>query len=1234
MAVVVAQPTMLGDLDISPYVLQRMVMDNNVNAIEARLRRGMDPDTLVPVDDNTHPRCPHLVSGLVTLLQLACDIESRPLVFLLLKYEAEPNRFENPTFPSPLQAACRWKRLPSGKVSFGNHPIASLLLQYSADPDATPLHDLLHTPLHLAVTNNNIELMKLLIDRGAEVALGVKPNLRSVTCNRSVSALELLLNADSLPLMKSLMNVPITDVRKDRVLHLLCDHKWYCPLYCKDPPEARLDFGKQLTLIKTFLNWGADVNAVNAEGKTALHLAWSYLNVNLCYALVEDFDADYKLKDNEGNPPFDCHTSGKNALLLSLSSECRFDEEEVKQAQFIYFLLQCGLNPKSTDLNGQNALHYYCKFPTGDIEVLEALLSYCDTADINARAKNTNETPLWIAATCSKNRELVQLLLAAGADPNVRAKGNMTVLQGLSVVGGFSSIGWMAVDLCHYGAETSAEALLKTQRDERDDDDDTELVLFYELDSIKRDNDWLPFMQYLEGQHHGLSSVAALPDRTHEVDITKDGATKREFERTYFEAYLNSQIELPSVRLQVQHTEERKNANYTRHARQMAENQNTVITTTASSRPTSATSTTSATNIPVLGASAENQKTQEKEKKVPSKRKHLKGSKGKGNSLVANKMIRELAADDIVAKKVAKKLHGEDSAEQSISGSRRQQSASVYSVVSSTATSVNNATSSTLTKSASGQVPITSLPAPPHQHHQLNQNDDHDEELTQAAGTATTQDNYDAADLGSLSASGILAGLGGSVSGVVVTTGGSMSTGGGSNIVTLLTLLDQERDTEFKDDDHNERTTHASQARAASRVNQVRLELKKRQLEYDLEVASLKGLRKDRAAHKLLIEQKKIQEHNTTQEQLALAAKATAERNKARIEKVQRMAAQQKLDSSSSFIAAPNSSSSSPSQASSIDNHSQNNTSTEDQLTTDTPPLQPQHSPPPSSTSASPLGPHHHQNQARGSLPPLTSSAIISSPTAGGSGGGGGVRLSPTKLYSHHHGGVTPSSSKGGGLVAAPITPTTATTAADIDNDERNKEDDEASMVVNNNVKRDRPQVVVSNKLHAKDLLQRGVLTKADVMAVIRDLHQQYHVPLPQPTVQLSNMEWAMRRAGVDLHNPEILLEDCERIICCLSLYDVMRDCTVYNPKASALLRFKRTDYDEILPEEEHKFTSFPPLDLDTGEFVVEEVKVEKNDLWDVRSDDSYTEETEEAYLAKFKQKLREERLQSSVSVC
>jgi len=107
-----------------------------------------------------------------------------------------------------------------------------------------------------------------------------------------------------------------------------------------------------------------------------------------------------------------------------------FEAASVGHADIVDELLAAGADPNLTLCDGSTAL--IAAAVSGNLKSARLLLKH--GATVNAANAN-GETPLIMAPHNSSDGTMVQLLLDAGADPNLRTKKGMTPLMGAALVG-------------------------------------------------------------------------------------------------------------------------------------------------------------------------------------------------------------------------------------------------------------------------------------------------------------------------------------------------------------------------------------------------------------------------------------------------------------------------------------------------------------------------------------------------------------------------------------------------------------------------------------------------------------------------------------------------------------------------------------------------------------------------------------------------------------------------------
>lgn len=166
-----------------------------------------------------------------------------------------------------------------------------------------------------------------------------------------------------------------------------------------DTPIADAAMRGDVAQMEALIERGADVNAAQGDGMTALHWAGETGTAEMAHLLVSagaNLEATTRIGD-------------LTPLLIAA---------EAGNGAVVDVLLQSGANLKArSSVGGATALHYAAR--AGSVESVEALLSH--GADPNEHQLEWGQTPLIFAV--SKNRvDVVRLLLANGADPSAASK--------------------------------------------------------------------------------------------------------------------------------------------------------------------------------------------------------------------------------------------------------------------------------------------------------------------------------------------------------------------------------------------------------------------------------------------------------------------------------------------------------------------------------------------------------------------------------------------------------------------------------------------------------------------------------------------------------------------------------------------------------------------------------------------------------------------------------------------
>ena len=271
-----------------------------------------------------------------------------------------------------------------------------------------------NTLLHHSVYNDQTEIIRLLIDKGAEVngkrkaanhEKGVAP-LHTATWRSTIETMELLIDNGA-------------DVNMKRADGAIALHYavWFG---LKEKTEFLLSKGSDLK-----------ARDGNNEGATPLHVAvWKSPNNGIVELLIEN-EADVNDKNNTGETPLDWAIKFKRTELADLlrkhggktGKELEGGEPVVEAAQ---------TEPptaKAPDISIHDAIE------KGNIEAVKQHLAA--GADVNAKNRS-GWTPLHYAAQ-KGHKEIAKLLIAGGVDVNAKTDQGWIPLH-LAALGGYKEI--------------------------------------------------------------------------------------------------------------------------------------------------------------------------------------------------------------------------------------------------------------------------------------------------------------------------------------------------------------------------------------------------------------------------------------------------------------------------------------------------------------------------------------------------------------------------------------------------------------------------------------------------------------------------------------------------------------------------------------------------------------------------------------------------------------------------
>lgn len=296
------------------------------------------------------------------------------------------------------------------------------------------------TPLHFACRYGKLYLCRLLLSKGADVNAkdnaGKKPSeVLSTSDPSSANRIRYVLNvygADLQPIQTTDINRAICNGDYKTVMALLED-KVNLEIASKseNPPLCAAASMDEEEVVRALLDRGADVNAKNWRGETALHQSRS----RIIAEMLISHGADLNIRNRDLETPLNLLADRGPADIISLLVSKGADLETpdrygktplLKASCYYYFaepLINAGANVNVREKDGSTPLYHAAL--SHDIKLCELLLS--KGADVNAKTLKAI-TALHQAALYQKV-ELCELLVSKGADVNARDENMLTPLH-------------------------------------------------------------------------------------------------------------------------------------------------------------------------------------------------------------------------------------------------------------------------------------------------------------------------------------------------------------------------------------------------------------------------------------------------------------------------------------------------------------------------------------------------------------------------------------------------------------------------------------------------------------------------------------------------------------------------------------------------------------------------------------------------------------------------------------
>ncbi|XP_047351752.1 ankycorbin-like isoform X2 [Vespa velutina] len=347
---------------------------------------------------NHHKKRPYRVLQIgATPLMHACQQADRHKVLRLLREQEESIGYRDRTLRSALHYC-----MDAGTGG----AVASAAPELVNAPDAEG-----HTPLHLAVIAGDTQLVAVLLANGADVNakdLEGHSVLHWATVCGEAECVRLILAAGARP------STP--DLRGGSPLH-------YAAQCCGAAATAELAVPKKvgLKVLQTLIEFGADVNAKDEDGRQAILWAASAGSVEAILALARAGGAAAAgASDKDGLTALHCAASRGHARCVEA------------------LINLCGSQPDHVDDNGCSALHYAATLGHADATSLILKLG----ADPN-RQDRKGRTPA-LCAAAKGQLETLKILAQHGGSLHARTVRGTGVAHEAAASGRIELLRWLA----------------------------------------------------------------------------------------------------------------------------------------------------------------------------------------------------------------------------------------------------------------------------------------------------------------------------------------------------------------------------------------------------------------------------------------------------------------------------------------------------------------------------------------------------------------------------------------------------------------------------------------------------------------------------------------------------------------------------------------------------------------------------------------------------------------------
>ena len=445
-------------------------VDNNTQSMPLQATQTSDTKGGVPVETRGWNPLHFAAEGgnevmIETLLSSGFDIDSRgndgttPLMVAAAKGEEKTVDLLLSKGADPYLKNFMGRNLLHAAAEGGNSSIVRSML--SCDIDINSKDDESSaTPLIIAVMHNHVEVVKYLLQKGADISLTTESNksnaLHIASQYGSVEAIEMLLSYDLRPDSRDGEgNTPLAYAAacgQIEAINCLLKHG-ADPFLRGEHGWSLLHFAAQsgnVIIIETMLSKGLDIDSRGETlGLTPVMVSIIFEKLEAAKYLLEK-GADESLKTTQGKIPLLSIASGAGsiaAVKMLLSHGCKIDARDsggdtplghaarLGNTEVVEYLLAQGANPLLRNTSDLGLLHLAAL--SDNVLTIKAVLS--KNLDINARCAVLGITPLLFCLTQGK-LEAANYLLAMGADENLKSKDGLTVLSAAAMSGNVAAI--------------------------------------------------------------------------------------------------------------------------------------------------------------------------------------------------------------------------------------------------------------------------------------------------------------------------------------------------------------------------------------------------------------------------------------------------------------------------------------------------------------------------------------------------------------------------------------------------------------------------------------------------------------------------------------------------------------------------------------------------------------------------------------------------------------------------